>query len=187
MPATTKSPSRATATLQSHVISRERNCRLVEMENDTMLFMERLHESAHFRTQNSFQRSFFRRHDMNFNPTAAQGCRNLKPDEACTKNDRSARRLGARDDGATICKRAKRMNVVSGRSQESKDEPAQLRSQAATDHTELCPIGERHLPRALINAGNVRGEPQVNGVFGIERFRPERYPIFRSIAGEIVF
>ena len=49
------------------------------------------------------------------------------------------------------------------------------------------PIRERYLPRSLINAGNLRGESQVNGVFRIERFGPERHPILGRIAGEIVF
>src|SRR6185436_4352128 len=49
------------------------------------------------------------------------------------------------------------------------------------------PVRESYLPRSLINAANLRAEPQVNGVFGIERFRPKRHPILGRTAGEVVF
>ena len=48
-------------------------------------------------------------------------------------------------------------------------------------------IRERYLPRSWINAGNLRGESQVDCVFRIERFRPERHPILGRAAGEIIF
>jgi len=41
---------------------------------------------------------------MDFDATGAQGCRHLKADEACTKDNRFARRLRAGDDGAAIRK-----------------------------------------------------------------------------------
>ena len=85
---------------------------------------------------------------MDFDATAAQSCRHLKPDEACTKDDRFARRLRARDDGTAIRKRAKRMNVgLIAPGNPKTNRLSSSRKQQPIVRNGV-PIRERYLPRA---------------------------------------
>ena len=112
--------------------------------------------------------------------------RGLQPDEACADDDRAARILGAFDDGAAIGERAQRMDMrlVGARDRQPHRLGAGRQQQ---------PVVGRLLPPATMTSRVFTSMPttsafeaQLDAVFGIESVRPQRQPVLRRAAGEII-
>ena len=123
---------------------------------------------------------------MDLDVARAQRGRDLEPDEARADHDRAARRLGALDDRPAIGERAQRvdMRLVGARDRQADRLGAGREQQPVVG--DRAPVGEHDLARTRIDAGDVRLEPQIDAVLGIEAVRAQRHPILRRAAGEIV-
>ena len=76
-----------------------------------MFLMQRTDEVPDLRPKYPFHRSFFRRHNMNFDVASSQSRCDLKPNEACANDNRAMRVLSRADDGAAIRKRSERIDL----------------------------------------------------------------------------
>src|SRR5262249_12041938 len=71
------------AAFELDVSAIDRSCRLLEMEYDAVLLVNRAYEIAKFAPEHAFQRPALRCHDMNLDLARPQRGSNLEPDEAC--------------------------------------------------------------------------------------------------------
>jgi hypothetical protein len=97
--------------VESHLPGFYRGCRLLEMENHTMLLVQRAHEVAHLRPENAFHRPLLGRDHMGFDTTLAQGGGDLETNKTRTEYGNPARRLGAPDNRATVGEGTQREDV----------------------------------------------------------------------------
>src|SRR6516162_6924398 len=77
------------AAFELDVLAIDRRRRLLEMEDDAVLLVNRAYEIAKFAPEHAFQRPALWRHDMNLVLARPQRGGNLKPDEACAEHDRA--------------------------------------------------------------------------------------------------
>ena len=82
------------------------------MEDDAVLLVQRADEIAQLRPQNALQRPLVRRDHVDFDSARAKRGGDLKPDEAGAQHDRSSRRLGAFDNGATVGERTQQAHLL---------------------------------------------------------------------------
>ena len=174
------------AALELHLLAVDGARRVLEVENDAVLLVQRAHEVAHLRTEDALHRPFVRRHHMDFDVAGAQGRRDFEPDEARAHHDRPARRPGALDDGPAVGERAQRadMRLIGARDRQANRLGAGGEQQPVV--RDLAPVGERDLARTRVDTGDVRLEPQVDAVLRIEAVRTQRHPILGRLAGEVV-
>ena len=97
--------------LEFHLLAVDGICRVLEVENDSVLLVEIAHKVAHLWTQNAFHRPLVRRDYMDFDFAGAQRCRDLEADEAGAHHDRPARRFGAFNDRPAVGERTQSVNV----------------------------------------------------------------------------
>ena len=160
--------------------------RVPKMEDDAMLLMQSANEIAHLGPQNALHRTFFRRHDVDFDVPGAERSRDFEPDEAGAEHDRPPRRPGAIDDRPAVRERAQHENVGRLCARNGWAHRFGARRQKKTIEGNCVAVGERNFPRANVDAGDGRLETKVNSVVGIEAHRAEREPVLRRAAGEIV-
>src|SRR5262245_44615220 len=77
------------AAFELDVSAIDRGCRLLEMEYDAVLLVNRAYEIAKFAPEHAFQRPALRCHDMNLDFARPQRGGNLEPDEARADHDRA--------------------------------------------------------------------------------------------------
>src|SRR5262249_59247868 len=85
--------------------------RLLEMEYDAVLLVDRADDIAKFAPQHAFQRPALRCHDMNLDLARSQRGGNLEPDEARTDHHRALGRLCPGNDRARIGERAQHVHM----------------------------------------------------------------------------
>ena len=81
------------AALQRGALALDRGDGVAEMEDHAVLLMQRAHEVAHLRAEDTLHRPLLGRHDMNLDVAGAQRRRGLQPDEARADHDRPLRAL----------------------------------------------------------------------------------------------
>jgi hypothetical protein len=151
------------AVLERYLVAVDCSRRILEMEHDPVLFVERAHKFAHPWTQNTFDRRFFWRDHMDINSTDAKCGRDFESDEARTKNNRSTRSFGARDDSPAVRKGPERMNMrLVGTRDRQADRLGAGREQQAIVQ-DFAPIGEHAPTRARIDAVDICVETLICG------------------------
>ena len=134
MPTTTRSASRTPPFLSVARRPSIAITRVLQMENDAMLLVQRAHEVTHLRPEHAFHRPLLRRHHMNLDVAGAQRRRGLQSDEARADDERAARSLGRFDDGAAIGERAQAYGHEAGRRRGLRAAPVRRRLPAAAGH-----------------------------------------------------
>src|SRR5262249_42577514 len=99
------------AAFELDVLAIDRRRRLLEMEDDAVLLVNRAYEIAEFTPEHALQRPALRRHDMNLDFARPQRGSNLEPDEACAEHDRALRRFCLGNDRSRIGKRAQHLHM----------------------------------------------------------------------------
>src|ERR1043166_4191990 len=99
------------STFQLDVSSVDRCRRLLEMEDDAMLFVQSANEVAEFAAEHAFHRPPVRCHDMYLQFAGPQGSGDLEPDKARAEHDGAPRLLCLGDDAPGIAERAQQMNM----------------------------------------------------------------------------
>ena len=125
--------------------------------------------------------------DMDLDVARAQRRRGLQPDKARADHDRAARAFGRVDDGAAIGERAQHvdMRLVGARDRQPHRLGAGRQQQPVVGNGVAA--GDDDVARASASiAGDLGVEPQVDAGFGVEVVRPQRQPVLRRAAGEIV-
>ena len=142
------------AAFELHLLAVDGARRLLEVEDDAVLLMERAHEVAHLRAEDSLHRPFVRRHHVDLDVAGAQRGRDLEPDEARADHDGPARRRGALDDRPAVGERAQREDVrLVGAGDRQANRLGAGREQQPVVR-DRAPVGERDLARAHIDAGD---------------------------------
>ena len=101
---------RATA-FEFNLVPVDRDRRVLKVEHNPVLLVQRAHEVAHLRSQNSFHRPLFRRDHMDFDASSAQGGSDLEADEAGAQHNRATRRLGSIKNRSAVGERTKHVYV----------------------------------------------------------------------------
>ena len=174
------------AAFERGALAVDRRCGVLEMKNHAVLFMQPADEIAELRPEDALHRPGFRSHDMNLDVARAQRRRDLKPDEARTDNKRATRALRVVDDGAAVRERTQRVHM--GLVGAGYRKPHRLRTgrQQQPVVGDVFASADDEFAGLRIDAGDFHVEAQFDSVRGIEVVRPQRQPILRRRAGEIV-
>ena len=157
------------------------------MKDDAVLFMQGADEVAHLRSQHALHRPLLEADDVDLDISGAQRRRGLQPDKARADHDRAARAVGQGNDRAGIGQRAQHVNMRLVRARYR--QPHRLRAgrqQQAVVGDGLA-AGRDDMARVGVDRRDLGVEPQVDLRLGVEIIRPQRQPILRRAAGEIVF
>src|SRR5262249_11907430 len=129
--------------------------RLLEMEYDAVLLVNRAYEIAKFAPEHAFQRPALRRHDMNLDLARPQRGGNLEADEACADHDRALSRFCPGNDLARIGERAQHvhMRLISAGDIEANRFGAGCEQQLVEG--DASSARKRHLPSLRIDPGDV--------------------------------
>ena len=158
----------------------------LEVKNHPVLHMQPADEIAQLRTEYALHRTCFRRHDMDLDVARAQRRRNFEPDEACTDDERAARALRAVDDGAAVRERTQRVHMRLVGTGYRKPHWLRARRQQQSVVRHPFASGENEFAGLRIDPRDFTVEPQFNSVRGIEIVRPQRHPVHRRGAGQII-
>ncbi len=109
----------------------DRRRRLLEMEYDAVLLVNRAYDIAKFAPEHAFQRPALRCHDMNLDLARPQRGGNLEPDEACADHDRVPGGFCLGNDRSRIGERAQHAHVRLIRRRRYRGEPVRRRLRAA--------------------------------------------------------
>src|SRR5206468_11631446 len=103
----------AFAALQNHRVALNLRGRLLEMEADTVLLVQRLDEGAEITAHDTLEWQRFGRHDVHreLGIPRAERCRNLQADERGADDDRMIGAAGGFDDGTTVTQRPQIFHV----------------------------------------------------------------------------
>src|SRR5262249_4600054 len=88
---------------QNHSTSLETADRVLQMEGDTVRFVEAAYELPDLGTHHTLQRFLFKGHHVDHEPACTQGCSNLEADEAATNDDDLLCRCGLGHECAAVC------------------------------------------------------------------------------------
>jgi hypothetical protein len=157
------------------------------MKDDAVLLVQCAHKIAHFRTKHALHRALLGGHDVDFQFSSAQRGRYLKPDETRTDHDDPPRTFHRVDDGAAIAERAQRMDMrlVGAWHRQAYRLRAGRQQEPVIGHNAAA--GEHDVARLGIDRDDIALEPQVDMSFRVKTVRPQRQPIFRRAAGEVIF
>jgi hypothetical protein len=144
------------------------------------------HEIAHCRSEYALHRALLQAYDMNLDVSRAQRRRHLEPDEACPDHHRAFRAVGRCNDRAAIVQRAQHMDM--GLARAGNRQPHRLRAgrQQQTVVGNGLAAGEQHLSCLGFDRGHFRLQPQVDRGIGVKTIGPQRQPVLRGAAGEII-
>src|SRR5271170_5762042 len=149
------------ASFLSLSVTRAYACRLLQMKDNAMLFMERPHQSTQIGAKNSLHRSFFRRHHMDFDFPRAQGGGDFEPDEARAQYNGPTRSLRSFDDGVAFGERAQHQDVRLLRARNGGPHWLGAGGQKEPIERDRLSIGEPDLMRASVNLRDGRVETKV--------------------------
>src|SRR5262249_39679566 len=145
--------------------------RVLQMEDDAMLFVQRAHKVAHLSPQDALHRPLLRGNDMNLEIPSAQGSCDLETDEARTDDKRSLRAARRGTDRAAVGERAKGMDTLLVCSRDLKPHGLCARSKKQAVEWHRISIGELHAAPFRIDRHNRRVEAKVDAGFGVEIVR----------------
>jgi hypothetical protein len=171
--------------LQPYLSTLNSACRLLQMKDNAMLFMERPHQSTQIGAKNSLHRSFFRRHHMDFDFSRAQGGGDFEPDKARAQYDGPTRSLRSFDDGVAFGERAQHEDVRLVRARNGGPHWLGAGGQKEPIERDRLSIGEPDLMRASVNLRDGRVETKVDVVVRIETRVAQRHPFLGRAAGEV--
>ena len=148
--------------------------------------MQGADEVAHLRPQHALHRPLLQPDDVNLDISGAQCRCGLEPDKARADHDRAPRAVGQCNDGAGIGQRAQHVNMglVRARYRQAHRLRAGRQQQAVVG--DGLAAGRDDMTCAGVDRRDLGVEPQVDLRLGVEIIRPQRQPVLRRAAGEII-
>ncbi len=161
-------------------------CRVLEVEDHPVLFVERADEIAHLPSQDALHRPLLGCDDMDFDAPGAQRSCYFKPDEARTQNHRAPRASRLRNDCPAIGKRAQCMDVRQLRAGKGKPDRRRAGREQKAVIGDGAAATQGDLVRAWIDPYHLRIQAQIDSIVGVVARRAQRHPIFRRTARQII-
>src|SRR5262249_9899468 len=163
----------------------DRACRLLEMECDAVLLVDRAYEIAKFASEHAFQGPTLRCDDMNLDLARPQRGGNLEPDEARTDHDRALDRFCLGNDRSRIGERAQHVHVrlIGAGDIEANGFGAGCEQQLVEGAASTA--RKRYLSPLGMDPAYVAANLKVDRLFFINLGRSERHPLSRRVPRKI--
>src|SRR6185437_3295706 len=156
------------AALERHMPAFDAARRLAQMEDDAMLLVDGLNESAELRPKDLFHGSILGRDDMDLEIAGAQRRRHFETDEARSQNQHAPRGPRAFDDRPAVRKRTKHEKVGRLRARDGWAYGLGPGREKQAIKGDLVAVRKRDFARPHVDGGGGRIEPKVDRVVGIE-------------------
>ena len=156
------------------------------MEDDAVLFVQCTNEIAHLGPKHTLHRPLLGRHDMDLDTPRAQRRRGLETDKARADHDRAARTVHRGDNRPAIRQRTQRMDMRLVGSRNRQPHRLGPRRQQKTVIGNRDTVGDDDIARFGVDRGDIAVKPEFDAGIPVKAVRPQRQPVFRRAAGEIV-
>ena len=160
--------------------------RFSEVEDHAVLLVQGAHEITHLRAEDALHGSFSGATTWTSISRARSAAATSSPMKLAPSTTARRAVLGPLDDRAAVGERTQHAHMRQVRAGDRQADRLGAGREQQPVVSDPRAIAKHDLARTRVDASDVRLEPKLDAVLGIEAVRPQRHPFLRRIAGKIV-